>query len=62
LAEGLKVALAELRESRGWGVVMVAGMEYASWVESKGFTVLREAKNDLNVYLDEAFKKFGIIE
>lgn len=62
LAEGLKVALAQLRESTGWGVVMVAGMEYASWVESNNFTVLLDATTDLDRYLTESLQKFEIIE
>lgn len=62
LEEGLKAALSELRESTGWGVVMVAGMEYASWVESKNYTVILEATTDIDDFITESFRKFGIIE
>src|SRR5690606_28032911 len=55
LKEGLNIALNELRESKGWGVVLVSGMEYASWVESRGFEVLRGTQGKIDEYLKEAF-------
>lgn len=62
LEEGLKAALSELRESTGWGVVMVAGMDYASHVESKEYTVILDATTDIDDFITESFRKFGIIE
>lgn len=62
LKEGLNIALNELRESKGWGVVMVSGMVYASWVESRGFEVLRGTQGKMDVYLKEAFAEFDTIE
>jgi len=62
LEEGLKAALSVLRESVGWGVVMVAGMDYASHVESKKYTVILEATTDIDDFITESFRKFGIIE
>lgn len=62
LKEGLNIALNELRESKGWGVVLVSGMEYASWVESRGFEVLRGTQGKIDVYLKEAFAEFETIE
>src|SRR5690606_6739939 len=62
LKEGLNIALNELRESTGWGVMMVARMKYASWVESRGFEVLRGAQGKIDDYLKEAFAEFETIE
>jgi len=62
LKEGLNIALNELRESKGWGVVLVSGMEYASWVESRGFEVLRGTQGKIDEYLKEAFAEFETIE
>lgn len=61
LKEGLSLALAELRESSGWGVVLMSGMEYASWVESRGFDVLLGATVNLDSILKEAFNEIGMI-
>jgi len=33
---GRKYAFGQHRESTGWGILFVAGMEYASWVEASG--------------------------
>lgn len=62
LKEGLTSALSELRESKGWGVVFVSGMEYASWVESRGFEVLSGTEGKIDTYLKEAFAEFETIE
>jgi len=62
LKEGLKAALDELRPSKGYGVVLVSGMEYASWVESKGFDVLKGAYIGLEKTLQQAFNEIGAIE
>jgi len=53
---GLNTALSVLRE-RGWGIIIVAGMEYASWVEGKGFEVLTGAMMNYEQYLEQAFKE-----
>ncbi|WP_141202128.1 hypothetical protein [Sphingobacterium cellulitidis] len=62
LKEGLNVALSVLRGSKGWGVVFASGMEYASWVESRGFEVLRGTQGNIDVLLKEAFEEFETIE
>ncbi|SMG32249.1 hypothetical protein [Sphingobacterium psychroaquaticum] len=62
LSEGLKSALSELRPSQGYAVVLVSGMEYASWVQSKGFDVLRGAYMGLDQILQQAFNEIGTIE
>ncbi len=62
LKEGLSLALAELRESSGWGVVLMSGMDYASWVQGKGYDVLLSATTNLNSILKEAFNEIGTIE
>lgn len=59
--EGLKVALDELRASTGWGVILVSGMEYSSWVESKGYDVLRGAYINIDSALKQAFAEIGSI-
>lgn len=44
IKEGRQLAFGQLRASEGWGIIMVAGMEYASWLESNhGRTVLSSA-------------------
>jgi len=60
--EGLQVALDVLRESTGWGVVLVSGMEYSSWVESRGFDVLKGAYINLDSALKQAFDEIGSIQ
>lgn len=62
LRVGLEKALDTLRESKGWGIVMVSGMEYASWVESKGYDVLKGARIGLEEALQQAFNEIGGIE
>ncbi len=61
LKEGLSLALAELRESSGWGVVLMSGMEYASWVQGRGYDVLLSASANLDSILKESFEEIGII-
>lgn len=61
LQEGRQKALAELRESRGWGITIVAGQEYASWVETRhGLSVLTTAKMELEKTLDQAFNEVSV--
>lgn len=44
LDEGRKYAEKITRENpEGWGIVLGAGMEYASWVEAKGYDVITGA-------------------
>lgn len=44
LKTGRDLAFAKLRESKGWGILFVAGMEYASYVQGKNFSVLSDAE------------------
>ena len=44
LKEGRDYAFAKLREAYGWGILFVAGKEYASYVEGKNLSVLRDAE------------------
>ncbi|WP_333577873.1 hypothetical protein [Sphingobacterium sp.] len=60
LKEGKEKAFAELRESKGWGITIVAGMEYASWVEAKGLTVLTMAASEVEKSLEEAFNRISV--
>lgn len=62
IKKGLDIAMSELRESKGWGILFVSGMEYASWVESRGFEVLRGTQGKIDTYLKEAFAEFETIE
>lgn len=41
---GKEYAFSFLRESTGWGITFVAGMEYASYVQGKGFSTLKHAE------------------
>lgn len=54
--EGREYAFSKLRESQGWGILFVAGKDYASYVEAKNYSVLRDAemviKEDLFDALD----------
>ena len=59
--DGLKAALDDLRASIGWGVILVSGMEYSSWVESKGYDVLKGAYINLDSVLKQAFAEIGSI-
>lgn len=61
LNEGRSKALAELRESSGWGITIVAGKEYASWVESNhGLSVLTDASKEVEKTLDQAFNEISV--
>lgn len=60
MKEGREKAFADLRESRGWGITIVAGMEYASWVEAKGLTVLTMAATEVEKSLEEAFNRISV--
>ena len=61
LKEGRDKAFAELRESTGWGITLVAGMEYASWVETNyGLTVVSEARKEVAKSLDQAFNEIEV--
>lgn len=62
LKEGISLALAELRESSGWGVVLMSGMDYASWVQGRGYDVLLSASTNLDSILKDAFNEIGTIE
>ena len=61
MKEGREKAFAELRESRGWGITIVAGMEYASWVQSRhSLSVLIDAELEINKSLEEAFNRISV--
>ncbi|WP_434380607.1 hypothetical protein [Sphingobacterium spiritivorum] len=61
LKEGREKAFAELRETSGWGITLVAGMEYASWVETNhGLTVVSEARKEVDKSLDQAFNEIDV--
>lgn len=61
LREGREKALGELRESTGWGITVVAGMEYASWLESRhGLTVISTARQELEKSLEQAFNEISV--
>jgi|SRR5690606_30792489 len=61
LREGREKALGELRETTGWGITIVAGMEYASWVQSRhGLSVLIDAESDINKSLEQAFNEISV--
>lgn len=61
LQTGREKAFAELRESQGWGITLVAGMEYASWVEKNhGLTVLSMARSEIEKSLDQAFNEIEV--
>lgn len=61
LAVGRRQAREEMAGSDGWGIVLVAGMEYAGWVENKGYDVITGGKNDALVWLTQAFNELGVI-
>lgn len=60
MKEGREKAFAELRESSGWGITLVSGMEYARWVESRGLSVLVDAQSELSKSLDQAFNEIDV--
>lgn len=61
LATGIKEANATLRETQGWGIVLVSGMVYAGWVENKGYDVLTGARIGYEDELQQAFNEIGAI-
>lgn len=67
LAEGREKALREVRlarasgDSQGWGITLVAGMEYASWVEkAHGLSVVEDALSEVERSLDQAFNEIQV--
>lgn len=61
LAIGQEKAEEEMRGSEGWGIVLVAGMGYASFLENKGFDVMQSGKEDVKRWLTQAFNELGVI-
>lgn len=45
-----------LTNAKGWGIITVAGMEYASWVEAKGYDVITGSTLGAKGKLEVAFK------
>lgn len=43
-----------IQEARGWAIITVAGMEYASWVEAKGYDVISGSTLDGVSRIEEA--------
>lgn len=61
LQEGREKAFAELRDSSGWGITLVAGKEYASWVEKNhGLSVLTDAEREIYKTLEQAFNNVSV--
>lgn len=61
LREGREKALGELRNSTGWGITIVAGMEYASWVQSRhGLSVLIDAESEIEKTIYQAFNEIDV--
>lgn len=58
---GRELAFAELRESEGWGITIVAGMEYASWVQANhGLSVAIDAYKEVEKSLEQAFNEVDV--
>lgn len=61
LKAGRDLALRQLRITHGWGVVMVAGMEYASWLETNhNRTVLSTATFKLEDDIEYILKHISV--
>lgn len=61
LKAGRDLALSQLRISQGWGIVMVAGMEYASWLETNyGRSVLVTATFKLENDIEYILKNISV--
>ncbi|MGJ1236371.1 MULTISPECIES: hypothetical protein [Sphingobacterium] len=61
LKAGRELALSQLRITEGWGVVLVAGMEYASWLESNhNRTVLASATFKLEDDMEYILKNISV--
>src|SRR5690606_15824926 len=61
LQEGKERAFAEMRESKGWGITLIAGMEYASWVQDKHhLSVLDDAESEISKTLEQAFNEISV--
>lgn len=59
--EGKRKAYGEVEESEGWGITIVAGKDYASWVEKRhGLSVLIDAEKEINKSLDQAFNEISV--
>lgn len=58
LTEGKSFAESEgIDHQSGWAIVTVAGMEYASWVEAKGYDVITGSTLGAQKKLEEAFAR-----
>jgi len=60
MKEGKELAFSQLRESKGWGIVLVAGKEYAGWVQAKGLSVLATAESEVRKSLEQAFNNISV--
>lgn len=45
---------------KGWTIVIVAGMSYATYVESKGYNVLHLTKEEMRIKVEELKRKLGL--
>lgn len=45
---------------KGWTLVIVAGMSYATYVESKGYNVLHLTKQEMGIKIEKLREKLGL--
>lgn len=64
---GRELALREVKlarssgDSSGWGITIVSGMDYASWLENAhGRSVVRDALREIEKSLDQAFNEIEV--
>ena len=61
LDEGRKKALDSMKETSGWGIAVVAGMEYAGWVQNRHkLSVIASAQKEIEDSLEQAFREISV--
>lgn len=61
LDTGRQKALASMKETSGWGIAVVAGMEYAGWVQYRHkLSVIASAQKEIEDSLDQAFREISV--
>lgn len=60
LKAGRELALSQLRITEGWGVVLVAGMDHAGWVQAMGRSVLASAYFHLEYDIEYILRNISV--
>ena len=61
LTIGQRQAEEEMRGAEGWGIVLVAGMDYASYLERRDYDVITGGSKLVQNWLTQAMNELGVV-